>query len=363
MARVEIENLVKRYGSAEVIRDISLVVEDSEFVALVGPSGCGKSTTLRMIAGLEDISGGTISIDGTVINDLDPADRGIAMVFQSYALYPHMTVAKNMSFALRVAGRPKAEIAERVLEAARILHLEEYLDRRPADLSGGQRQRVAMGRAIVRRPDVFLFDEPLSNLDAKLRSQMRTEIKRIHREVGATTVYVTHDQVEAMTLADRIVIMRDGHIEQVGTPDEVYNSPASNFVAAFIGSPPMNLTDARVEDGGLALADGTRVPMTLAQHAALKPGTEVIFGLRPDDIVPVGHGMDVAEPWITDRRTILSEPLGAETLVFFPFAGVEWIAKMLKPRHLDPGEPITLQFDLARCHLFDKLTGRRLPVS
>ncbi|MCV6823485.1 MULTISPECIES: ABC transporter ATP-binding protein [Halocynthiibacter] len=360
MARVKIDALRKSYGSAQVIHDIDLDVRDKEFVALVGPSGCGKSTTLRMLAGLEDITGGTISIDDQVINDLDPADRGIAMVFQSYALYPHMSVAKNMSFALRVAGKPKAEIDARVKEAARILHLEEYLDRRPADLSGGQRQRVAMGRAIVRRPDVFLFDEPLSNLDAKLRTQMRTEIKRIHQEVGATTVYVTHDQVEAMTLADRIVIMRGGHIEQAGAPDEVYNHPESEFVASFIGSPPMNLTPAEVADGGLVLEDGTKLPVNLARFEGLSAGDKVTFGLRPDDIVLSGHGMDVNEPWNSKGTVNLSEPLGGETLVFFPFAGSEWIAKMLKPRALKVGEAIDLQFDLSRCHLFDRASGKRI---
>ena len=368
MAFVEIDTLRKRYGSAQVIHDISLGVGEGEFVALVGPSGCGKSTTLRMLAGLEDITAGTISIAGRVVNDLHPSDRGIAMVFQSYALYPHMTVAKNMSFAMKVAGQPKAEIEARVAEAARILHLEAYLNRRPADLSGGQRQRVAMGRAIVRRPDVFLFDEPLSNLDAKLRNRMRTEIRRIHDEVGATTVYVTHDQVEAMTLADRIVIMRDGHIEQVGTPNEIFEAPDSDFVASFIGTPPMNLVPATANAEGVTLPDGTTVPLDTEAYPDLAPGTPVTFGLRPDDIAVAGHGMDAGRPWSVRRPVSLSEPLGGETLVFFPFGGGEasdeeggdWIAKMFKPRALRPGEEVELRFDLDRAHLFDRETGQRL---
>ena len=361
MARVDVDALSKRYGAAQVLHGIDLSVGDGEFVALVGPSGCGKSTTLRMIAGLEDISDGTISIGGTVINGLEPAERGVAMVFQSYALYPHMSVAKNMGYALIVAGRPRHEVRRRVEEAARILDLSQLLDRRPADLSGGQRQRVAMGRAIVRRPQVFLFDEPLSNLDAKLRAQMRTEIKRIHREVGATTVYVTHDQVEAMTLADRIVIMRDGRLEQVGTPEDVFERPASAFVAGFIGSPPMNLSPATLVDGGARLEDGTVVPLDPARHGAA--GRDVLLGLRPDDVVPVGHGMAAQEPWEVEVPVSLSEPLGGETLVFFPFGGGgDWVGQMLKPRVLRAGERITMRLDLARAHLFDAATGRRLTM-
>ena len=362
MARVDINALSKRYGAVQVLHDIDLGVGDREFVALVGPSGCGKSTTLRMIAGLEEISGGTIAIGGTVINGLEPAERGVAMVFQSYALYPHMSVAKNMGYALIVAGRPKDEIRRRVEEAARILDLTDLLHRRPADLSGGQRQRVAMGRAIVRRPEVFLFDEPLSNLDAKLRAQMRTEIKRIHRDVGATTVYVTHDQVEAMTLADRIVIMRDGCLEQVGTPEDVFERPASAFVAGFIGSPPMNLSPGRLEDGGVRLGDGTLVPLAAARHGrADAAGRSVLLGLRPDDVTPVGHGMAAEDPWEVETTVSLSEPLGGETLTFFPFGGgTDWIGQMLKPRALRAGERLTMRFDLARAHLFDAATGRRL---
>ncbi|WP_307952638.1 ABC transporter ATP-binding protein, partial [Sinorhizobium medicae] len=252
MAPVTLRKLVKRYGALEVVHGIDLEVKDREFIALVGPSGCGKSTTLRMIAGLEEVSGGAIEIGGRKVNDLPPRARNISMVFQSYALYPHMTVAENMGFSLKIAGRSADEIKTRVDEAAAILDLGHLLERRPSQLSGGQRQRVAMGRAIVRQPDVFLFDEPLSNLDAKLRTQVRTEIKKLHARMQATMIYVTHDQVEAMTLSDRIVIMRDGHIEQVGTPEDVFRRPATKFVAGFIGSPPMNMEEAVLTDGKLA---------------------------------------------------------------------------------------------------------------
>ncbi|TIV84662.1 MAG: sn-glycerol-3-phosphate ABC transporter ATP-binding protein UgpC, partial [Mesorhizobium sp.] len=251
MATVSLKKLTKRYGNMEIVHGIDLDIADREFIALVGPSGCGKSTTLRMIAGLEDISGGNIDIGGRVVNDLPPRSRNISMVFQSYALYPHMTVRENLGFSLKIAGAAKDDMDRRVAEASAILGLDELLERRPSQLSGGQRQRVAMGRAIVRDPDVFLFDEPLSNLDAKLRTQMRTEIKKLHAKVKSTVIYVTHDQVEAMTLADRIVIMRSGQIEQVGTPDEVFSRPATRFVAGFIGSPPMNLHEATVSDGRL----------------------------------------------------------------------------------------------------------------
>src|SRR5580704_8605203 len=261
MATVSLEKLVKRYGNVEIVHGIDLDIADREFIALVGPSGCGKSTTLRMIAGLEDVSDGLVKIGGETVNDLPPRARNISMVFQSYALYPHMTVRENMGFSLKIAKRPKDEIDRRVAEAADILHLEPLLERRPSQLSGGQRQRVAMGRAIVRQPEVFLFDEPLSNLDAKLRNEMRTEIKKLHAKVQATVVYVTHDQVEAMTLADRIVIMRDGNIEQVGSPDEVFHRPATRFVASFIGSPPMNLVEAEIADDQFVFTNGDRLPI------------------------------------------------------------------------------------------------------
>ncbi|QQA41454.1 ABC transporter ATP-binding protein [Pelagovum pacificum] len=360
MARLDIEHVTKNYGAVEVIPDLTLSVRDQEFVALVGPSGCGKSTTLRMIAGLEKISRGEMLIDGQVINDLEPDERGIAMVFQSYALYPHMTVAKNMSFSLRVARHPREEINRRVKDAAEILGLTAYLDRKPSALSGGQRQRVAMGRAIVRQPKIFLFDEPLSNLDAKLRTQMRTEIKRIHRSVGATTVYVTHDQVEAMTLADRIVIMNAGKIEQVGTPSEVYKSPASTFVASFIGTPPMNLIPAVVANGVLRLEDGTEIPLPVHLETPVADGQKLIFGIRPDQISPEGHGMEASDPWRKDADINLAEPLGSETLIFFGMMGQEWVGKMYRPRDIQPGERLTLLFDLANAHVFDAETGTRI---
>lgn len=361
MAQLSIKNLVKRYGTIEVVHGINLEIADKEFVALVGPSGCGKSTTLRMIAGLESISDGALEIGGKVVNDLPPRDRNISMVFQSYALYPHMSVRENMGFSLKIAKQPQVEIDRRVNEASAILGLETLMERRPAQLSGGQRQRVAMGRAIVRNPEVFLFDEPLSNLDAKLRTQMRTEIKKLHAKVQSTVVYVTHDQVEAMTLADRIVIMRDGHIEQVGTPDEVFKRPATQFVAGFIGSPPMNMAEATVEASELVFANGDRLPVPAQFKAQVKDGAKVTFGLRPDDLFPKGHGLSSGEAIHEGGlRVSITEPLGNETLVFAEFAGKEWVARMLNPRHLQPGETIPMQFDLSQAHLFDAASGKSL---
>ncbi len=268
MADVQLRNVTKKYDDTLAVRGIDLTIADKEFVVLVGPSGCGKSTTLRMVAGLEEITGGEILIDGEVVNDVPPKDRDIAMVFQNYALYPHMTVFENMSFGLRLKRAPKQEIKTRVEHAARILDITELLERKPRQLSGGQRQRVAMGRAIVRNPKVFLFDEPLSNLDAKLRVQMRTEIKRVHQKVRTTTLYVTHDQVEAMTLADRVVVMHDGLIEQVGTPDDLYHRPATRFVAGFIGSPAMNLVPCRLQDsgGGLQVRLNDQITLPVPEH-------------------------------------------------------------------------------------------------
>ena len=363
MAQVTLNKLVKAYGALKVVHGIDLQVKDREFIALVGPSGCGKSTTLRMIAGLESISGGTIEIGGKVVNDLPPRDRNISMVFQSYALYPHMSVRENMGFSLKIAKRPQEEIDRRVNEAAAILGLETLMERRPAHLSGGQRQRVAMGRAIVRHPEVFLFDEPLSNLDAKLRTQMRTEIKKLHAKVQSTVIYVTHDQVEAMTLADRIVIMRDGHIEQVGTPDEVFRRPASRFVAGFIGSPPMNLEEAVVEGGMLRFAKGDRLPLPPRFAGRVAEGQTVVFGLRPDDLFPAGHGLSSggeAEIHTTELAVSITEPLGNETLVFVHFAGREFVGRMLNPRQLRPGERVAMSFDLSQAHLFSAETGRTL---
>lgn len=354
MAQVNLRNVVKRYGALEVVHGVDLKIDDSEFVVLVGPSGCGKSTTLRMIAGLEPISGGEIVIGDRVVNDLPPRHRNISMVFQNYALYPHMSVRENLGFSLRIAKKSQAEIDRAVDEAAEILSLTDYMDRKPGALSGGQRQRVAMGRAIVRHPDVFLFDEPLSNLDAKLRTQMRTEIKKLHQKVNSTIVYVTHDQVEAMTLADRIVIMRDGHIEQVGTPLDVFENPANTFVATFIGSPPMNLLAGRITRDRIVLQGSVEVAVPDRFRDKTHDGQEVILGFRADNLMPVGHAMPMQGAHAElDMEVNLSEPLGTESLLFTSIAGKEVQAKMLNPRPVAPGERLSFQLDLTRCHLFD----------
>jgi multiple sugar transport system ATP-binding protein len=354
VARLVLNNVSKEFGAARVVQDLRLDIADKEFVALVGPSGCGKSTTLRMIAGLEEISQGTISIDGRVVNDLRPRERNVAMVFQNYALFPHMTVGQNMSFGLRLAKTPEAEIAARVEEAASILGLSDKLDRRPSTLSGGERQRVAMGRAMVRRPDVFLFDEPLSNLDAKLRTTMRTEIKRLHRRVQTTVVYVTHDQVEAMTLADRIVVMLDGRVAQVDTPNEVFERPATQFVASFIGSPPMNFLNAVVSnEGGLRLASQIELPVLRERFRPLRPGNPVILGIRAENIVPRGHGQAPAKSWDFSAKVLLSEPLGSETLLIVQLGADELVAKMLNPVPVKPDQIMDFQLDMAAMHLFD----------
>jgi multiple sugar transport system ATP-binding protein len=316
-----------------------------------------------MVAGLEEISGGTIEIGGRVVNALPPRSRNISMVFQSYALYPHMTVRENLGFGLKIAKQPDAEIKRRVDEAAEILGLGEYMDRLPQHLSGGQRQRVAMGRAIVRNPDVFLFDEPLSNLDAKLRGQMRVEIKKLHQRVQTTVIYVTHDQVEAMTLADRIVVMRDGYVEQVGTPSEVFDTPANVFVAGFIGSPPMNQLQATIssESGGpvARLADGLAVPLPAEIGAKLSAGQAIIVGFRPDGFAPAGHSLHGEDRSITlKRRVTIAEPLGTETLLFTDLGGIEVQGKMLNPRPVTSGETLDFTLDLEALHVFDKASGR-----
>ncbi|HLV82681.1 MAG TPA: sn-glycerol-3-phosphate ABC transporter ATP-binding protein UgpC, partial [Devosia sp.] len=308
MAQVRLDKVSKSYGKLETVHGIDLEIAHNEFVVLVGPSGCGKSTTLRMIAGLEEITSGKISIGDRVVNDLPPRARNISMVFQSYALYPHMTVRDNLGFGLKIANMAEAEITKRVDEAAEILGLGPYMERLPANLSGGQRQRVAMGRAIVRNPDVFLFDEPLSNLDVKLRGQMRVEIKKLHQRVKTTVIYVTHDQVEAMTLADRIVIMRDGHIEQIGTPSDVFEHPVNIFVAGFIGSPPMNLLDAVVSNGKARLSDGIEVPLPAGM--AVQENQEIVLGFRPESLAPKGHALHGDGAALTLQRTVvIAEPL------------------------------------------------------
>jgi multiple sugar transport system ATP-binding protein len=360
MAQVKLRKIVKRYGTIETVHGIDLDIAHNEFVVLVGPSGCGKSTTLRMIAGLEEISGGEIEIGDRIVNTLPPRERNISMVFQNYALYPHMTVRENLGFGLKIAGETPAEIERRVAEASGILGLDPYLDRLPAQLSGGQRQRVAMGRAIVRNPDVFLFDEPLSNLDAKLRGQMRVEIKKLHQRVKTTVVYVTHDQVEAMTLADRIVIMRDGRIEQVGTPQEVFERPDNLFVAGFIGSPPMNQIDAtyRASDRSATLEDGHAIPV---ERPGLQDGQAIVVGFRPDALAPKGHALATGKASLSiDRVVSLAEPLGTETMLFLPFGGKEIQARMLNPRTIAPGETLPFELDLGSVHVFDKASGKRI---
>ena len=363
MADVSIRKVFKRYDSVEAVRGIDLEIKDHEFVVLVGPSGCGKSTTLRMIAGLEEITAGEIAIDDIVVNDVPPKDRDIAMVFQNYALYPHMTVAENMSFGLRLKRFPKPEIKARVDEAARILDITELLDRKPKALSGGQRQRVAMGRAIVRHPKVFLFDEPLSNLDAKLRVQMRTEIKRVHQKVKTTTVYVTHDQVEAMTLADRVVVMNHGVIEQVGPPNELYHAPLTKFVAGFIGSPAMNFIPCKLEDAG----DGLRVrltgdyafPVPQARVARYRPhlaSPNLLFGVRPEH---VAESRPHAEPGIHPFEVGLdvTEPMGMETLVYFKVNGAEVCGRVSPTAGAADNARMRLAIDMNNMHLIDNATG------
>jgi multiple sugar transport system ATP-binding protein len=355
MASVSARNIVKAYGEVKVIEDLSLEIEDGRFVVLLGPSGCGKSTLLRMIAGLEPISGGTVRIGDRVVNDVHPKDRNIAMVFQNYALYAHMTVRENMGFALELRRETKAEIDRKIQWAASILNLGDYLDRYPRQLSGGQRQRVAMGRAIVRDPAVFLFDEPLSNLDAKLRVQMRTEIKALHQRLTTTTVYVTHDQIEAMTMADVIVIMRSGVIEQIGAPLAVYDRPANLFVAEFIGSPAMNLLRGVVEarEGRPMLRTKGGASVAIPDRPGLAPGREVVFGVRPEHL---GIAAGAGEGTIAATVEVV-EPTGPEIHVYCEFEDVELCAITSQRLEFRPGAPIGLLPDLARAHLFDARTG------
>jgi multiple sugar transport system ATP-binding protein len=361
MAQVTLNKVVKMFDQTEAVRGIDLDIADQEFVVLVGPSGCGKSTTLRMIAGLEETTAGEIVIGGQVVNDLPPKDRDIAMVFQNYALYPHMTVFENMSFGLRLKKFPKAEIKQRVERAARILDITELLGRRPRQLSGGQRQRVAMGRAIVRNPKVFLFDEPLSNLDAKLRVQMRTEIKKVHQQVRTTTVYVTHDQVEAMTLADRVVVMNGGRIEQIGTPHQLYHFPKTRFVAGFIGSPAMNFISCRlIETAGalaLQLGEGLTLPVPADRNAAYRPyaGRALVLGLRPEHITETrSYGMGAEFVLPVD----VVEPMGMETMVYVIVDGTEVCARVTPEAALAPGERMRFMADMRHMHLIDPESER-----
>jgi len=363
MAQVALRNVVKMFEKTPAVQGIDLDITDREFIVLVGPSGCGKSTTLRMIAGLEEATAGEIYIGDQLVNDVPPKDRDIAMVFQNYALYPHMTVFENMSFGLRLKKFPKDQIRERVQAAARILDITALLERRPKQLSGGQRQRVAMGRAIVRDPKVFLFDEPLSNLDAKLRVQMRTEIKKVHQKVTTTTIYVTHDQVEAMTLADRVVVMNQGRIEQIGAPNELYHSPKTRFVAGFIGSPAMNFLPARVVNGGnnlqVRLSDTLTLPVPEDRTARYKPyvDKEVVFGLRPEDLIEPRSDMTPGSvPF--DIQLDVVEPLGMETMVYFIIDGVEVCGRVNPTAAGEAGESMRIVADMNHMHLIDPATDQ-----
>ncbi|MCV3739238.1 sn-glycerol-3-phosphate ABC transporter ATP-binding protein UgpC [Rhizobium sp. TRM96647] len=357
MASISIRNIAKKFGEFTIIPGLDLEVADEEFVVFVGPSGCGKSTLLRIIAGLEPSTSGELFIGETRVNDVPAAKRDIAMVFQDYALYPHMTVYDNMAFALELRGMSKAEIDQRVRRAAGLLHIEPYLDRKPKALSGGQRQRVAMGRAIVRDPKVFLFDEPLSNLDAKLRGQVRTEIKALSQELKTTMIFVTHDQVEAMTMADRIVVLKGGEIQQFGRPEEVYETPANQFVAGFIGSPAMNFFNIRRAGEGFVFegAPDLVAPVPEALKAALGARTEAVLGIRPEHLVPVDGGTGVLPVTID-----LVEPLGSDTLTHFDLAGVRTVARVnpeLRPR---AGDRLTLAAQAGKAHVFDRADGKAI---
>ncbi len=376
MVELNLNHIYKKYPNTShyAVEDFDLDIKDKEFIVFVGPSGCGKSTTLRMIAGLEDISEGELKIDGEVVNDKSPKDRDIAMVFQNYALYPHMTVYDNMAFGLKLRKYKKADIDQRVKEAAQILGLTEFLERKPADLSGGQRQRVAMGRAIVRDAKVFLMDEPLSNLDAKLRVSMRAEIAKIHRRIGSTTIYVTHDQTEAMTLADRIVIMSAtknpegngtiGKIEQVGSPQELYNQPANKFVAGFIGSPAMNFFDVTVEGTRIVSEDGLDIAITEGQAKMLKEagydGKKVTFGIRPEDI---SANLLVEETFPNanvEAEVLVSELLGSETMLYVKLGQTEFASRVDARDFHNPGEKVSLTFNVSKGHFFDLETEKAI---
>ncbi|MGM9969731.1 MAG: ABC transporter ATP-binding protein [Anaeroplasma sp.] len=365
MAQLDLKNINKIYpNGVQAVFDFNLHIEDQEFIIFVGPSGCGKSTTLRMIAGLEDISSGDLIIDGVRMNNVSPKDRGIAMVFQSYALYPHMTVYNNMAFGLQLRRVPREEIAKRVAEAAKILGLEAFLNRYPRQLSGGQCQRVALGRAIVQNAAVFLLDEPLSNLDAKLRVTMRGELTKLHKRLGCTTIYVTHDQIEAMTMASRIVVMRDGRIQQVGTPREIYSTPANVFVGGFIGTPPMNFIHGSLTDNGVFVSSKGNYKIKLPESKVALPrelgyeNRDIILGIRPEDIYD-DQNKEMMAKWsqgIVDITVEMSELLGAETNIYTAIDGDSIIAAVPSRDDLAPGQPLKLVLDLDHVHLFDEDT-------
>ena len=362
MATVSLRNINKIYDNkVQAVFDFNLDVEDKEFIVFVGPSGCGKSTTLRMIAGLEEITSGELVIDGKTMNDVMPKDRDIAMVFQSYALYPHMSVYDNMAFGLKLKKMPKEEIDKRVKEAAKILEIEEYLKRKPKALSGGQRQRVALGRAIVRNAKVFLMDEPLSNLDAKLRVQMRSEIIKLHEKLGATTIYVTHDQTEAMTMASRIVVMKDGYIQQIGTPKEIYNHPVNMFVASFVGSPAMNFIPGKIEKGAFCTGNyRVQLPMMYAKALQEAERRDVVFGIRPEDLHCEGIVAETYPSSSFDFEVDVCELLGHELILHGALEGCPLVAKVSARTEADPHSHLSMAMDLSKIHLFDQATEKAI---
>ena len=362
MASLSLKNICKVYPNGfEAVKDFNLEVEDQEFIIFVGPSGCGKSTTLRMIAGLEEISSGELKIDGKLMNDVEPKDRDIAMVFQNYALYPHMTVFDNMAFGLKLRKVPKDEIKKKVEEAAKILDLEKLLDRKPKALSGGQRQRVAMGRAIVRNPKVFLMDEPLSNLDAKLRVQMRSEIASLHNRLKATIIYVTHDQTEAMTMADRIVVMKGGYIQQIGTPKEIYNNPANLFVAGFLGAPATNFVKGTYANGFFQVEDmKIEIPLMYREKLSSYQGKEIIMGIRPEDLHGEGIVADTYPSANFDFEIEVAELLGHEYILHGTLNGQKMCAKVNSRLEPEAHSTIKLTMDLSKIHFFDMETENRI---
>jgi multiple sugar transport system ATP-binding protein len=366
MAKVMLKDVVKTFpGGAIAVNKVNVTCEEKEFLVLVGPSGCGKSTTLRMIAGLEEMSGGEIWIDDTLVNDIPPKDRDIAMVFQNYALYPHMTVYENMAFGLKLRKYPKEEIKQRVMEAAEILGIQEMLDRKPKQLSGGQRQRVAVGRAIVRKPKVFLFDEPLSNLDAKMRVQMRAEISKLHTRLQATMIYVTHDQVEAMTMGDRIVVMKDGVIQQVADPITLYDKPRNKFVAGFIGSPSMNFIEGAIVKRSTGLffnEDNFQVKLTeeMASQVASHEGQEMILGIRPEDIYDKVYATNPSPDNTITATVEVVEPMGSEAYLYLTTGKTPFVARVDTHEQVEVNTDIELVFDMAKAHLFDVTTGETI---
>ena len=361
MARVVLKNVEKKYGSVVAVKNANIVCEDKEFLILVGPSGCGKTTTLRMIAGLEEITSGEIFIDDLMVNDVPPKDRDIAMVFQNYALYPHMTVYENMAFGLKLRKYPAAEIKARVNEAAEILSIEKYLKRKPKELSGGERQRVAVGRAIVRKPKVFLFDEPLSNLDAKLRVQMRAELSKLHTRLQATMIYVTHDQVEAMTMGEKIVVMKATEVQQIASPKEMYNKPINKFVAGFIGSPSMNFIEGTLESkkGGMYFNEENfevRVPDTMMEKLKGKMGAEVTMGIRPEDIYDKVYAPNASADNTIVATVEVVEQLGSESNVYLTTGKTPFIAKMDSEAEVEVNQEVELVLDMNKAHFFDSQT-------